>query len=55
MANAWIEFLKSYRSSHKGISMKQAMKAAAVEWKKKKGSGAAKKKGKKKKWKLRLN
>ena len=49
MANAWIEFLKSYRSSHKGMSMKQAMKSAAVEWKKKKGGGGAKKKGKAKK------
>jgi hypothetical protein len=46
MANPWIQFLTSYRKSHKGMNMKQAMKSAAVEWKKKKGGGGKKTKKK---------
>ena len=50
MANKWIAFLQTYRKKHPSLSMKQAMKSAAVEWKKAKGGGKAKKaKGKKKK------
>ena len=45
--NPWLAFLKSYRSKHPSKSMKQAMKDAAVEYRKKKG-GAKKKKTKKK-------
>jgi len=46
MANVWITFLKSWRARNKGVSMKDSMKRAAVEYKKQKGTGE-KKKGKK--------
>ena len=45
--NPWISFLSSYRKSHPKLSMKQAMKSGAVEYRKKKGG--AKKKGRRKK------
>ena len=44
--NPWLVFLKSYRARNKGKSMKQAMKDAAVEYRKKKG-GKGKKKNEK--------
>ena len=43
--NPWITFLSAYRKKHSSLNMKQAMKAAAKEYKKK---APAKKKGKKK-------
>jgi hypothetical protein len=46
--NPWIDFLSAYRKSHKSLSMSQAMKAAAVEYRKKKGA-PKKKKGKSRK------
>ena len=49
MANAWISFLKSWRAKHKGVSMKSAMKQAAVEWRKKKGNGSEEPKKKRRK------
>ena len=56
MANKWLVFLKSWRAKHPKVSMKMAMKSAAVEWRKAKGAGGAggaaaksKKRGKKKK------
>jgi len=39
MANVWISFLKSWRARNKGVSMKDSMKRAAVEYKKQKGTG----------------
>lgn len=51
MPNKWISFLQAYRKKHPSLSMKQAMKKGAVEWRKSgKGSEkkATKKKGKKK-------
>ena len=49
MANVWLSFLKSFRAKHKGMSMKEAMKKAAVEYRKKKGgAGAAAEKPKRK-------
>ena len=47
MPNVWITFLSAYRKKHPKLSMKAAMKAAAVEYRKKKGG--AKKKAQKKK------
>lgn len=44
MANKWLSFLKEFRSRNKGMSLKQAMKAASKEYKK----GAAIEKPKKK-------
>ena len=54
MANKWLVFLKQWRSKHPKVSMKMAMKSAAVEYRKTKGAGGAKaakstKRGKKKK------
>ena len=49
MANAWLAFLKSWRAKHKGVSMKSAMKQAAVEWRKKKGNGSEEPKKKRRK------
>ena len=52
MSNKWISFLASFRKSHPKLSMKQAMKQGAVEYKKRKGGAeakATKKKGKGKK------
>ena len=54
MANKWLAFLKSWRAKNPKVSMKMAMKSAAVEWRKAKGAGGAKaakskKRGKKKK------
>ena len=43
MANPWLTFLSSWRKSHPKVSMKQAMKAAAKEYKKKKVTGKKKK------------
>jgi hypothetical protein len=48
MANRWLSFLKEYRSKHKGMSLKNAMKAASVEYRKG-GKPAQKKKRKKQK------
>ena len=49
MANKWLQFLKQWRAKHPKVSMKMAMKSAAVEWRKAKGSTkSTKKKGKKK-------
>ena len=42
--NPWLAFLKSYRSRHPSKSMKQAMRDAAVEYRKKKGTAKGKKK-----------
>ena len=42
--NPWLVFLKQYRARHSKLSMKQAMKSAAVEYRKKKGGAGAKKK-----------
>ena len=44
MANKWIQFLQAYRRKHPKLSMKQAMKSAAVEWKKTKKTTSTKKK-----------
>ena len=41
MANKWISFLKSWRSKHKGVSMKDSMKQAAVEYRKQKGGAGS--------------
>ena len=41
MANPWISFLSSWRKSHPKVSMKQAMRLAAKDYKKK---GTTKKK-----------
>jgi hypothetical protein len=46
MANKWLSFLSEYRKKHKGMSLKQAMKAASSEYKK--SNGKAKKKKPKK-------
>ena len=47
MPNKWVSFLNAYRKRHPKLSMKQAMRQGAVEYRK---SGAAKtKKGGKKK------
>ena len=35
--NKWISFLKSWRARHKGVSMKDSMKKAAVDYRKQKG------------------
>ena len=35
MANPWISFLSSWRKSHPKVSMKQAMRLAAKDYKKK--------------------
>jgi len=35
MANVWLTFLKAFRKKHPKMSMKEAMKAAAVEYRKK--------------------
>lgn len=42
MPNAWLKFLKEYKAKHKGISLKDAMKKASVEYKKKKKKGSSK-------------
>ena len=47
MANRWLDFLKSFRSKHKDMSLKQAMKAASQEYKKQKPATKQKKKRKK--------
>ena len=47
--NPWIDFLSTYRKSHKSLSMSQAMKAAAVEYRKQKGGPKKEKKGKSRK------
>jgi hypothetical protein len=47
MANKWLSFLKEFRSRNKGMSLKQAMKAASSEYKK--SAKPKKAKGKKKK------
>ena len=49
MANKWLVFLKSYRSKHPSLSMKQAMKAASKEYKKAPAAAKPKGKGRKKK------
>ena len=54
MANVWLAFLAQWRKSHPKVSMKQAMKSAAVEYRKKKG-GTKKKKTKKDKRKLKAS
>ena len=41
--NPWIEFLSSYRKKHPKMSMKQAMKSAASEYKKGKKKANGKK------------
>jgi hypothetical protein len=46
--NPWLSFLKAYRSRNPGKSMKEAMKSAAVEYRKKKGGAKGKKKKAKK-------
>ena len=48
MANKWLEFLKQYRKKISGLSMKMAMKKAAVEWRSAKKKAPKAKKGKKK-------
>ena len=54
MGNPWLEFLKQFRKKHPGLSMKEAMKKAAVEWKSVKGKTTkAKKKTKTKKKKMK--
>ena len=47
MANKWISFLKSWRVKNKGVSMKDSMKRAAVEYKKGKSSDEKPKKRRK--------
>ena len=47
MANAWISFLKTWRSKHKGVSLKDSMKRASAEYKKSKAPSSKKKRGKK--------
>ena len=42
MANPWISFLKSWRSKHKGVSLKDSMKQASSEYKKSKGASSSK-------------
>ena len=34
MANRWLKFLKEFKSRHKGMSLRDAMKAASKEYKK---------------------
>ena len=46
--NKWISFLKSWRARHKGVSMKDSMKKAAVDYRKQKGKNGNGKEGKKK-------
>jgi hypothetical protein len=48
MANPWLSFLSEYRKKHKGMSLKQAMKSASAEYKKKNGTKKPKKKKPKK-------
>ena len=48
MANKWISFLKSWRSRNKGVSMKDSMKRAAVEYRKQKGGSSDAEKPKRK-------
>ncbi len=48
MANKWLTYLKAYRKKHPGKSMKECLKAAAVEYRKIKGGGDTKKAKKKK-------
>jgi hypothetical protein len=43
MANKWISFLKSWRAKNKGVSMKDSMKRAALEYRKQKGGASAEK------------
>ena len=45
MANVWLTFLSQWRKSHPKVSMKNAMKQAAVDYRKK--NGTKKKKSKK--------
>ena len=52
--NPWIQFLKEFRKRNPKQTMKQAMKSAAVEWKKKKKTSTSKGKGKKKNDKKKL-
>jgi len=40
MANAWIQYLGAYRKKNPKMSMKMAMKSAAVEYRKQKGTGS---------------
>ena len=42
MSNPWISFLKSWRSKHKGVSLKDSMKQASSEYKKSKGASSSK-------------
>ena len=46
--NRWLVFLKSWRSKHKGVSLKDSMKKASADYKKSKSSEPKKKKSKKK-------
>ena len=41
MPNRWLKFLKEYKSRHKDMTLREAMKAASKEYKK--GTGAAEK------------
>ena len=52
MANKWITFLKSWRSKHKGVSLKDSMKQESSEYKKSKGVSSSKVKKKREKSKL---
>ena len=40
MANKWISFLKSWRAKHKGVSLKDSMKKASVDYRKSSSSTA---------------
>ena len=42
--NPWLDFLKSYRAKHPKLTMKNAMKSAAVEYRKLKKTAPSKKK-----------
>ena len=48
MGNAWLDFVKAYRKKHPGLSLKDTLKKASVEYKKK-PTKKVKKKGKAKK------
>ena len=44
MANAWLAFLSAFRKRNPKLSMKQAMKKGAIEYKKTKSKSKGKKK-----------
>ena len=52
MANKWITFLKSWRTKHQRVRLKDAMKQASSEYKKWKSASSSKVKKKSEKSKL---